>query len=285
MERKTLSIPSVVALTDGRGSDVAVMRMAAGAAELTRSPLRIIAVTPLVERTMVNRGHTVEPWRQMEQRRRYLEQRARDLLEQLEVRRTPVEVSFASRSETVAELAAGGNVRLVVAAPRPAFLRGFSPADLRLQWRLRDRLLWVDRPLSMVEGAPFPDTYRILRDHALYARVPAATVRHAARGLDIARLDPHEVIIQEGMANRAFWLILEGTVAVSIDGHRERVVGRGGFVGGFSLLTGRPAAASVVTLTRVRALVASEQGFRLVAGHELVRLRLRTFYAERFASG
>jgi CRP-like cAMP-binding protein len=221
----------------------------------------------------------------MEQRRQFLEQRARDLLEQLEVRRAPVEVSFASRSETAAELAAGSNVRLVVAAPRPGFLRGWSPADVRLQRRLRERLLWVDQPLSIVEGAPFPDTYRILREHALYARVPALNVRHAARGLDVARLDPHEVIIQQGEVNRAFWLILEGRVAVSINGNRERVVGRGGFVGGFSLLTGRPAAASVVTLTPVRALVASEQGFRLVAGHELVRLRLRTFYAERFASG
>ena len=79
-------------------------------------------------------------------------------------------------------------------------------------------------------------------------------------------------------------MILEGAVAVSIDGRRERVVGRNGFVGGFSLLTGRPAAASVVTLTPVRALVASERGFRLVANHELVRLRLRVFYADRLVT-
>ncbi len=261
------------------------MRMAAGAAELTGAPLRIIAVTPLIERTVLNRGHAIEPWRQMEHRQQFLEQRARDLLELLEVRRAPVEVSFASRSATAASLAAGSDVRLVVASPRPGFLRGWSPADIRLQRRLRERLLWVDQPLSMVEGAPFPDAYRILRQHALYASVPAIAVRHAARGLDVARLDPHEEIIREGLPNRAFWLILEGSVAVSVGGLRERVVGRGGFVGGFSLLTGRPAPASVVTLTPVRALVASEQGFRLVAGHELVRLRLRTFYAERFAIG
>lgn len=107
-----------------------------------------------------------------------------------------------------------------------------------------ERLVWVDQPLSAVEGAPFPDTYGILRQHFLYAHVPAADVKHAARGLDVVRLDPHEMIIREGRPNHAFWLILEGSLAVSIRGRRERIVGRSGFVGGFSLLTGRDAAAS-----------------------------------------
>ena len=90
-----------------------------------------------------------------------------------------------------------------MAAPRPAFLRGRSPTDLLLARRLGERLLWVDRPLSIAEGAPFPDTYGILRQHALYARVPAADIMSAARGLDVVRLDPHEIIIREGRRNRA----------------------------------------------------------------------------------
>jgi CRP-like cAMP-binding protein len=137
-------------------------------------------------------------------------------------------------------------------------------------------LVWIDQQLPEAEDASHPDAYRILRQHALYAQVPASDVRHAAHGLDLVRLGPHELLMEEGRPNSAFWLILDGAVAVSAGGKRVRVAGRGGFVGGFSLLTGKPAAASVVTLTPVRALVASE-----LAGHELVRIRLRDFYAVR----
>jgi hypothetical protein len=276
-----MSIPSVTALIDGRDSDLAVIRMAAGAADLTQTPLGIIAVTPPIERPLVVRRRTIEPYERMEHRERYLAQRARELLGQLGVRGAQVEVRFASRQAAAARLSESGPV-LVVAAPRPTLLRGRSPADWLMSRRLGERLLWIDRPLSTAEGAPFPDAYGILRQHALYAKVPVSDVRSAAHGLDVVRLGPHELIIRERRPNHAFWLILEGSLAVSVAGRRERVVGRGGFVGGLSLLTGRPAAASVVTLTPVRALVASEHGFRQVAGHELVRRRLRAFYAERF---
>jgi hypothetical protein len=273
----------VVALTDGRDSDKAVMRMAAGAAEIAQAPLRIIATTPLIERPLRVPGRTITPWQRMEQRERFLAQQARDLLQELRIQGAHVGVSFGSRLATATTLQSGSVVRLVVAAPRPALLRGWGPTDMLIARELRERLLWVDQPLSTAEGAPFPDTYGILRQHALYAHVPAADVRHAARALDVVHLKPHEMIIREGQPNRAFWLILEGSLGVSIGSRRERIVGRGGFVGGFSLLAGRAAAASVVTLTPVRALVASEHGFRHVAGHELVRLRLRTFYANQFA--
>lgn len=77
--------------------------------------------------------------------------------------------------------------------------------------------------------------------------------------------------MREGRGNPAFWIRLEGTL-----------VGPGGFVGDFSLLTARPAAATVRTLTRVRAPAASADQFRAVASDNLVRLRLRAAYADRY---
>jgi hypothetical protein len=48
--------PCLVALTDGRDCDVAVIRMAAGVAEIAQAPLRIIAATPQIQHPLIVRG-------------------------------------------------------------------------------------------------------------------------------------------------------------------------------------------------------------------------------------
>lgn len=62
-------------------------------------------------------------------------------------------------------------------------------------------------------------------------------------------------ILRQGLAGSAFYLILEGEVAVRIDGQVRATLGRGDYFGEVSVLLGDPPIADIVAVRPVRSLV------------------------------
>ncbi len=121
-----------------------------------------------------------------------------------------------------------------------------------------------------------------LTEVPLFDRLPRRQVEFLAAHLDeVAVQEPGTTLIREGRHNDAFWILLDGEVDVSAGGRHRRKVTRGGFFGATSMLDGRPAAATVVTATPIRALVASSEQFRALEANDTIALRLMSGALER----
>jgi len=65
---------------------------------------------------------------------------------------------------------------------------------------------------------------------------------------------PGQRILREGFSGSGFFVILDGDVAVRVDGEDVATLGKGDFFGEISLLLGEPPVADVVAQGSVRAL-------------------------------
>jgi CRP-like cAMP-binding protein len=61
-------------------------------------------------------------------------------------------------------------------------------------------------------------------------------------------------ILRQGFTGTGFYVVLEGEVAIRIDGEDRARLGRGDFFGEMSLLLGEPPVADVVAITPLRVL-------------------------------
>ncbi len=68
---------------------------------------------------------------------------------------------------------------------------------------------------------------------------------------------------------------------MTIAGHRHRDIGPRQFFGATSMLDGKPAVATVISRTPMRAYVASAEQFRALEGNETIALRLFHYALER----
>ncbi len=108
----------------------------------------------------------------------------------------------------------------------------------------------------------------------LFAGLGSRELRFLATHLDEVRVPAGQALVREGRRNDAFWVILEGEARISPGGGPGRLLSRGGFFGATSMLDGRPAVATVVTSTEVRALVAGSDQFRALEANDRVAMRL-----------
>jgi CRP-like cAMP-binding protein len=115
----------------------------------------------------------------------------------------------------------------------------------------------------------------------LFQNLPRSQLELIATQLDEVRAEAGERLVQEGHHNDAFWILLEGQADMYVGDRRTRQVGPGGFFGATSMLDGRPAVATVVTRTPVRALVASAAQFRALEANQTIALRLMSYALER----
>ena len=114
-----------------------------------------------------------------------------------------------------------------------------------------------------------------LRRSPLFAGLGARELSFLAAHLDEVSVPAGTVLVREGHRNPAFWLVVEGLAAVSIQGRERRLIGPGGHFGATSMLDGLGASATVVARTPLRALVASAVQFGALTGNPLVNERLR----------
>jgi CRP-like cAMP-binding protein len=73
----------------------------------------------------------------------------------------------------------------------------------------------------------------------------------------------HEIVIQDHWA-AAFYLILDGTATVLVDGEARRTLGAGDYFGELSVIDVQPRSATVVATSPLTALVITAMDFRPV---------------------
>ena len=115
----------------------------------------------------------------------------------------------------------------------------------------------------------------------LFDNLPRRQLEFIAGNLDEVTVPAGETLIREGHHNDAFWVLLDGQAEMQVAGIRSRKLAAGSFFGATSMLDGRPAVATVLTKTPIRAMVASAEQFRALEGNETIALRLMSYALER----
>lgn len=98
----------------------------------------------------------------------------------------------------------------------------------------------------------------------LFAELSHPQLEQVARlATDREYAEGHE-LIRQGTIGREFFVLVEGTVEIRVDGSRVHKLGPGEFFGELSLLTGDRRNASVVATTPVQVLVIDERAFNVL---------------------
>jgi CRP-like cAMP-binding protein len=90
---------------------------------------------------------------------------------------------------------------------------------------------------------------------AMFADLGAPQLEAVAGILDEAWYPDGERILRQGLTGSGFFIILEGTCSIQVDGEERARLGRGEYFGEVSVLLGTPPVADVVAVGPVRCLV------------------------------
>lgn len=115
----------------------------------------------------------------------------------------------------------------------------------------------------------------------LFDSLPRRQLTLIAANLDEVDVPGGQTLIHEGHHNNAFWIVREGKAEMYVGDRKTRDIGPGDFFGATSMLDGKPAVATVKTVTPVKAFVASADQFRALEGNETIALRLMSYALER----
>jgi CRP/FNR family transcriptional regulator, cyclic AMP receptor protein len=91
-----------------------------------------------------------------------------------------------------------------------------------------------------------------------------------------------ERVLRQGLTGSGFYVILDGSASIRVDGQERATLGRGEFFGEVSILLGEPPVADVVALGPLRCLVLAGpavEGF--LVGHPRVMYRMLQASARR----
>ena len=128
------------------------------------------------------------------------------------------------------------------------------------------------RPELTVEPPPFP----------LLSELPRSAFMELLARLSVVRLPAGEMVLREGEAGDACYLIAAGKVRVTKAGVQVAELGPGSFFGEFAVLSDQRRHASVQVVDPVELLeIRRDLIDELVATHPGVARTLRTFYRER----
>jgi CRP-like cAMP-binding protein len=128
------------------------------------------------------------------------------------------------------------------------------------------------RPHLTVEPPPFP----------LLSELPRGAFMELLSRLSVVRLPANEMVLREGEAGDACYLIAAGKVRVTKAGVQVAELGPGSFFGEFAVLSDQRRHASVQVVEPVELLeIRRDLIDELVAAHPGVARTLRTFYRER----
>ena len=91
-----------------------------------------------------------------------------------------------------------------------------------------------------------------------------------------------ERILRQGLTGSGFFIILDGTADVRIDGEKRASLGRGDFFGEVSILLGEPPTADVVASTQLRCIqIAGPNVEGFLVDHPKVMFRMLQAQARR----
>lgn len=98
----------------------------------------------------------------------------------------------------------------------------------------------------------------------IFKDLPARSLESIARSMRERTYEPGAVIVRQGDPGVGFFLITDGVVEVSHDGHHVRDLGAGEFFGEMALMEERPRSATVTAKERTRCLQLVRWDFRAV---------------------
>jgi len=96
----------------------------------------------------------------------------------------------------------------------------------------------------------------------LFARCTRKELEFIAREGDEVNVGPGKSLIRQGRPGDTFYIQLEGTSEVKVDGKRRRIMNPGDFFGEISMIDRGAGTATVTTLTAGRLFVMSHAQFR-----------------------
>lgn len=99
------------------------------------------------------------------------------------------------------------------------------------------------------------DVVDTLAGLALFADLSRAQLEAVSQSFDEASFGDGERVLRQGLTGANFYVILDGEVAIRIDGQDRATLSRGDFFGELSVLLGEPPVADVVALRPLRCLV------------------------------
>jgi len=95
----------------------------------------------------------------------------------------------------------------------------------------------------------------ILAGFALFGDLQTPQLLGVASAFEEAFFPEGDRILRQGLTGSAFYVILEGTADVVVDGQRRATLHRGEFFGEVSILLGEPPTADIVATSAMRCLV------------------------------
>ena len=95
----------------------------------------------------------------------------------------------------------------------------------------------------------------------LFSSCTGSELRKIRSSLDELEVPKGKVLVEEGRIGLEFFLIVDGTAAVTRSGRKVATLGPGGYFGELALLDRRPRSASVVSETDMDVLVLSQRQF------------------------
>jgi CRP-like cAMP-binding protein/predicted MFS family arabinose efflux permease len=147
-------------------------------------------------------------------------------------------------------------------------------------------LTWIPlRALDRAAKAPDPEALALLRRIPIFAPLSAPAIERIMAGLVRLEVPAGHVLIREGDEGDRFYVIAEGTVAVSQGGRHIADRFAGDHVGEIALLRGVPRTATVTAVTPLRLLALDRGAFlEAVTGHPQSREHAEAVAQERLAN-
>ena len=126
------------------------------------------------------------------------------------------------------------------------------------------------------------DVVDAIAGFALFADLSTPQLESVAHTFEERWFPEGERVLRQGLTGSGFYVILEGSCSVRVDGEERATLGRGDFFGEVSILLGESPVADVVALGPLRCLVlAGPEVESFLVGHPRVMYRMLQASARR----
>lgn len=117
---------------------------------------------------------------------------------------------------------------------------------------------------------------------ALFADLTTPQLQAVAHTFEEQWYPEGERVLRQGLSGSGFYVILDGTCSIQVDGQERAVLSRGDFFGEVSILLGESPVADVVAVGPLRCLVLPASGVEtFLVGHPRVMYRMLQASARR----
>jgi len=166
---------------------------------------------------------------------------------------------------------AGGKALVIVAT---VLLGGLVALAV---WGIATRVArWISKRMAALSGRAREfrrrEALRALRGVPLWSEVATGRLLEIAEAMRVEDVSPGEVVVRQGEQGDRFYVIVQGSFEVLVDGEFDRRLGPGDYFGERALLQDAPRAATVIGTEPGRVLWLDRETFRSTLAHDLATL-------------